>query len=592
VSTIGNLSIGLRADTTALNRDVVEAAQKVSTAFAAAKATIAPELVIPDVALDGVAAPQVDAPEVDATTIQNTLALMSRQSAEFGANLTRGFALVTPSIQRIANELRAVGQAARRSNIEAWRTEHAQRVVNATADWQKKLVAVEGVALKIRSHYERLKNLAGSAGALFGRAQQYRADAIEGGILSRAIRAPGKALARGAGSVGQGVAQGAAEATGGSGGVLAGFAMGGIAGGVAVAVARTVDWAKANAAVMRAYETLKAKVVPWLDALRAAVEPVLTALKALGMAAVETFKGMFQRSTEESERGVKSLAQRVLDWVTATVDGGNVVVNAFRAVGRGVAWVVDQFGALKGVWLAAQSLASSAIASMLRGLDWLGRQLVQLLNLIPGVSIALGESLGQVADAMDTSAAEAMQRAGEAWNAPSTRAKVDQFFDHVADRARELAGDIARPVEDTSWLQSLADAWNQTLGEMGKTAEKLWDQLLSPTDKLAEKFNELDRLRDAGLLSEGDATKLKSKAAGEFLGDAATKNPAALEAGSKEARTTLLQWQNAQRDPLRELPNLSRQQLDVANKHTAFLSRIAGAIADGQADVTSYAMGS
>lgn len=570
VKTIDNVAIGLVADVSAFSRDVVEAAESVSRAFQG----VSPEIT-PTIDVDG-----GKGGGDGASSVESLLASVARQAATIGPTMAGGFSRVVGALERMVSLTHDVANEARRASLAAWSSEAAKRQADATTRWQKGLSSVETGYIKIATAANRIRTLGQTSqeigvtvGGLFGRGRKHDDGSASGPTSALAV--PGRIVGRTAGRAASGAMAGLGQAVAQANGqfsIMAGILQGGIAGAVAAVVVKLSEWVNLGERVKSTWAPIKRMFVDTFGPIVSAMEPAGTMLHAVGIAAQDLFIS-FAEGAGNASSTLGGLVGGVAAWVRETVDGGGIVLRGLRAVAEGVALAADGWQTLSAVGLAMRGVFAQWAATALDAIGLVVQGLDKVAGLFGQSLKPLQNSIRALAESQRAKAGDLIQQAGEAWIAPSARNDVMAFFDDLEKRSQSAFDKLHTRKVDMSWLTQAFKGVDSQLQSMATQAEKLWEKLLGPRDKLAEQFNELDKLQKAGMISDDDHARLKSKAAGEFLGS--SKNPAALEAGSREARSAVLEWRNSQRDPLKELPNIQREQLAVARNQSKFLQKIA-----------------
>lgn len=567
--TIENIAIGLEADAGDFESGLTEAANSVTTAFGDSSAVVAIEA-------------ETTGAEPTAT-IGDALALMTRQSSLIGDTLAAAFARIVPAIENVSREIEFVSGQAKNVRIQAFESAVLARQESGLGKVESRVMAIATSGIKAYKAWSNVSEAVSIVKGVF--ASGFSTKKLEAGFS--AVKMPGRGLA----GAGRGLASGAAESVsqaaeeaGGGLSVLSAVLTGGVAGGVAVVTAKVLEWLDVSKWLVSAWDEFKGFALPLLQGLADAISPAVERVAALASATVELVGEWLSAGDS-----VGGLIGSVTEWIKTTVDGGKLVTNVFHAVASGVATLSDYWGYLKGTVLAVGSVIQSWAASVLRALDTLLGGLGKVANRL---GLAEGDWSGYFGGAADQASANAeslMASAGAAFASPSARTAVDSFFKEIETRADAVQKKVA-DVDLTGWLKDEAKQWNAVLESMAAEASKLIGSLKDPASKLADEFAKLGTLNEMGFLGDDDYDKLKSKAAGQFLGDSATSNSGALDAGSKEARSLILNWQSSQRDPLRELPDLSRQQLESQRRAERSQERIAAALANHWVDPETAAL--
>lgn len=302
-----------------------------------------------------------------------------------------------------------------------------------------------------------------------------------------------------------------------------------------------------------------------------AIQPVAEAFLVLGNAVLRELAGWVDRNK-----------QALADWATTAGSSSGFVVRAFKFVGQAIGVVADALHFAPIAFLALQSVATGAAAGVVRAMASVGSSIEQVLNMIPGVHVEFTAALGSIADDLEDLSGKQWQKMLDELGKPLPSDGITRWFDDIARaatdaiaKAKEL-GQVQREADAAATAASndaarKADA--DYAKHLGEQAKGVLESTRSPLEKLAAEYAKLDNLQAEGLLTAAQVAKAKDSSARQTLGG--IKNPAALEANSREARSAILASREQARDPIKQVPDLLKQQVKVTGDTNGLLRRIA-----------------
>jgi hypothetical protein len=226
-------------------------------------------------------------------------------------------------------------------------------------------------------------------------------------------------------------------------------------------------------------------------------------------------------------------ADKLTDFATSGDGLTGKVVSGFEAVVKAVAYASDYLSLAKSGFKLLQSGATYAVFGVVKAVDWLGKKLVDLINLLPGMEVEWTDFTGGLADGLLDEARKLSDEAGAAFDAfdRGDNAKaVGRFFDDVrtkADGAAKAAVEAGPKIgaafqgmeDDSKGMKKVADALAEIRKEldqfgMGDSQKKLADlkALGASPEQLAAADDSLKKL-DAMNAAKKKADELQQKGA-------------------------------------------------------------------------------
>lgn len=232
----------------------------------------------------------------------------------------------------------------------------------------------------------------------------------------------------------------------------------------------------AGIAAMAAESDKFGKTLSAIDA--AQVQQANDALKTVG----DVLEGVVLRAAVELAPYIEGLAK---EFVGVATEGGGVaryVVPAVELVAQSVAYCADLVELFKGAWHVLKAGVLAFAVESLERIDELGRGLVKLINLIPGVSATWDREFSGMVAALRQQVSDELDAAGDAWNNfadGKTSQAVSRWFEDVKRQSLDAAQATA----------AAGDKSSTAFKGMGKASE----QLKQVTDALGQLRQEVEQ---------------------------------------------------------------------------------------------------
>jgi len=291
----------------------------------------------------------------------------------------------------------------------------------------------------------------------------------------------------------------------------------------------------------------------------AQVEAANDALSTAG----KIFEGIGQKIAVELSPFITAAADAMTAFATSGSGSGEVVTNAVEWIATTVAKLSDWVSGLNSLWLSFKAIVVGAAAGALIAIDLLGKGVVALLNLLPGVNIEWTDTFSVMAEDMKKQADELADAATEAQDkflSGANSAAVGTFFDDLRKKSAEAAKAAAE-----------AKPKNNPFEAMDVGAEEAADAI----DKLRTKVEQFS-------MSE------KERAVAELIASGATAEQ------TEEAKKLLstLDELEAAKDRQKELDNLAAQVMEdnilPFEKYQQQLDQLSDLLLMGKIDWETY----
>lgn len=192
----------------------------------------------------------------------------------------------------------------------------------------------------------------------------------------------------------------------------------------------------------------------------------------------EVFRSVFSHLAVKLAPVITAVVNKIVELGSTSINIGSIVTGAFKGVISAIGFAADTVRLLKMGFKFLQAGVSKAIALVLQDIATLAKGLEWLLNKIPGVEVAFGDMLQDMADGVNQLAAEQFQEAKDEWNKPWPSENVNKFFADIEADARRLAGELGKGDPAKAFLEAnkpafdLLDKWGQQITTFGMTARE------------------------------------------------------------------------------------------------------------------------
>ena len=310
---------------------------------------------------------------------------------------------------------------------------------------------------------------------------------------------------------------------------------------------------------------------------------------------------------------ITELINLSLDWFKSVNKGGALITAAFGYIVEAIAFVGDAIDTVVFVFKMFQAVASEVLRDVLQGVANLAKGIESFINMIPGMNVSFSSTLSAMAEAAGEVADNQFKDLNKTFEGPSTGDKFRSFLEGIKKGADDSAVAIDGMAKSTrGFSESFADigefekflreqiaTWGMSteavklhnLAAHGATEDQLADakglvrqlnkmhaleDAASPMEKARLGIDKLRKELKEGVIDE-ETFNLGLSKIGKDMGDPGTnRRSAAMEAGSKEARSTLLDYAHSQieKDPEKERTRLAQAALNAeleGNKNTSAL---------------------
>lgn len=249
-----------------------------------------------------------------------------------------------------------------------------------------------------------------------------------------------------------------------------------------------------------------AQLLPLLTQGAAGIEAAQAEAERLGITFSRVDAARVEQANDAMRKAQKlitsvgqTLAIELSPFVTAAADSftamgtagegiGPKVVRAFEWVVTAVAKAADYLQLLPMAFYGFRAGALTAIAAVLRAIDYLGSGLVKIVNLLPGVDIAWTDTFSNMTRGLEAEAAEQAQLFNDAlgsFQRGDNAARATKAFEDIRKRADENARAIAANADAMRGGAAETEDFAESLREAEQNARKVTDTITSLQSEVA-----------------------------------------------------------------------------------------------------------
>lgn len=298
---------------------------------------------------------------------------------------------------------------------------------------------------------------------------------------------------------------------------------------------------------------------------------------------------------------LETAANKLVAMGTAGGGIGGKVSSALEWAGSAMSVVIDSTRYLQAGFYGISAVSAKTMAVVVQSLGWAAHKAEDFLNMLPGVKVAFTDSIDAIGLHLDALASQNAQAMQDAWSAPSAADGMKKMFEeakaaadktaaainntsssikkmgestrNTAFEVTELAGKLKEQIAtfgkssaeveiyklqqagasaaDLARVKTLSDQLKgleknkEAMETLTGEAKKLKDETRTAMEKAAEDKAKIQKLFDKGLIDRDVMRRSLSKIDQE-TGPDVTQRAGAVEFGSKEARTALLNFRSGQ----------------------------------------------
>lgn len=214
-------------------------------------------------------------------------------------------------------------------------------------------------------------------------------------------------------------------------------------------------------------------------------------------------KGIAQRLTVEVAPFITAVVNKFVEMGSKGTTAGEFVSIAMEKVGKVIAFVATILQAFGVAWQALQVAASSAIAGVVTGLEWVGKAIQFVGKLLGGHTMQWVEDLSLFAQAARDVASEDLAMLGEKFDELGRNPwgdRVLRTFEDIRREANEAGEAAAKTADDFNDMALEIDGAASELEKMRREAERIRERNLTPLEQFIKAKDRLDEIFKNGLL--------------------------------------------------------------------------------------------
>ena len=148
--------------------------------------------------------------------------------------------------------------------------------------------------------------------------------------------------------------------------------------------------------------------------------------------------GLFNKLTVQLSPAIEAAAERMTEWLTSAAGKAADVGGSFGGFAGVLGGVADAVNIVHIGFKALSAGITSAIAVAVSGLDRLQHTIVDVANMIPGVTLETSTFITSLSETMAHTAAEQWADVQKAWLAPPPSAAVERMFRPIEEKMDEI----------------------------------------------------------------------------------------------------------------------------------------------------------
>lgn len=227
---------------------------------------------------------------------------------------------------------------------------------------------------------------------------------------------------------------------------------------------------------------------------------------------------------------------------------GEAVTGAMDWIVRRMADVADFIQGARNVFLTLEYVASKAFVAIMDGAATLARGLDKILESTTGYTTGIGATLSDMAEGFKATSQTFQESIYKTLGDESWGDRFKKTADVAIAKSRQMASEAVKAnkktveaVKTLTITQENSDkAATKALADWAARAKSIFDEVQTPLEKYQDKVEDIKSAFAGGAISMETARRALGKAGAEAVGEG-PKFAGALDAGSKEARSAILQ---------------------------------------------------
>lgn len=215
-------------------------------------------------------------------------------------------------------------------------------------------------------------------------------------------------------------------------------------------------------------------------------------------------KGIAQRLTVEIAPFLEAAVNKFVEMGSEGTTAGEFISIAMERVAKVVAFVATGLQASGVAWQGLKVAAAAAIAGIITGLEFVGKAVQKVSDLLGGMTFQWVEDIALFAQAARDVADDELALLGDKFDALGRDPWGDRVldtFEKIRAAARKAAEEVANTTDDFNDMASGIDGAADEFEKMRREAERIIEQTLTPLERFIRDKDRLSELFDEGLLS-------------------------------------------------------------------------------------------
>jgi hypothetical protein len=342
---------------------------------------------------------------------------------------------------------------------------------------------------------------------------------------------------------------------------------------IADKIAKLGTEAERSAAEVAIFGKSGAGLANTINAGSAGIDKYADEFRRLGGSVSETSRQMIAQTMDSLDRAqaavgglgtqlaaqlspfVEAAANKFVELMTAGQGMGANVGAAIEYVATGIGIAADITQVLVLAFKGAQAFITTAIGGVIKGIALLGKAVESVINLVPGMKVTFASNLDAIADGIidagKTLGDEFMRDLAK----PAWSERIKEGFRGIKANALAAADAVKKSGQEIRKVaEGPSDKWIEEMHKgLAKDAADVIDRIKSPMEKFQDELDKVNSLESYGYLDEQQASKARKAAEKEHLGDEKPKFAGALDVGSSEYRSALLNATTGRTDGFRNV---------------------------------------
>lgn len=283
---------------------------------------------------------------------------------------------------------------------------------------------------------------------------------------------------------------------------------------------------------------------------------------------------------------VVAAGEKLAQFASQGIDAGSIVSTGAKFIIDSIIVAADVVNGLGLAFLYVQKSATAALAFVVNGLAKLGQALDYVLKATTGLSTGIGELLTNIGSDLSKLAEEQNAAFTKASAQETYGAKVKKTFDAIKTEAALAKSSIDNMTKGvgavTPQVDKVADANKKVFEAMKADAKRFTEEAMTPLEKFQAEQQKLTSLLQAGLIDQTTVDRITADAQKSLQGPGQDKpkRAAALDLGSKEARSAMLDFKagRANEEPAKKTATNTAKTVTLQTDANFLLGQIVSAL--------------